>query len=73
MRDANRKSGGYDLPGCPDTEGSGSDLRNAALNVGMGFGTAGVFGGAITDIANNTMMSNLMEPSGSTSTSLKAN
>lgn len=51
-------------------EGSGSDLRNAALNVGMGFGTAGVFSSAITDIANNTMMSNLMEPNGSTSTSL---
>lgn len=43
-------------------EGSGSDLRNAAMGVGMGFGVGGAFGDVITNISNNTMMQNLTEP-----------
>ncbi len=45
-----------------ENEGSGSDLRNAAMGIGMGFGVGGVFGDAITNISNNTMMSSLTEP-----------
>lgn len=45
-----------------ENEGSGSDLRNAAMGIGMGFGVGGAFGDALTNISNNTMMSSLMEP-----------
>lgn len=45
-----------------ENEGSGSDLRNAAMGVGMGFGVGGAFGDAITNISKSTMMSNLNEP-----------
>ena len=45
-----------------ENEGSGSDLRNAAMGIGMGFGVGGVFSDAITNISNNTMMSSLTEP-----------
>lgn len=45
-----------------ENEGSGSDLRNAAMGIGMGFGVGGAFGDAITNISNNTMMSSLTEP-----------
>lgn len=44
-----------------ENEGSGSDLRNAAMGIGMGFGVGGVFSDAITNISNNTMMSSLTE------------
>ena len=43
-------------------EGSGSDLRNAAMGIGMGFGVGGAFGDALTNISNNTMMSSLTDP-----------
>ena len=43
-------------------EGSGSDLRNAAMGIGMGFGVGGAFGDAITNISNSTMMSSLTDP-----------
>lgn len=49
-----------------ENEGSGSDLRNAAMGLGMGVGVGGVFGDAITNISNNTMMSSLMDPAMST-------
>lgn len=42
-------------------EGSGSDLRNAAMGLGMGFGVGGSFGNALNGIANNTL-NGLMEP-----------
>lgn len=42
-------------------EGSGSDLRNAAMGIGMGFGVGGAFGNTINDIANGTM-NGLMNP-----------
>lgn len=42
-----------------ENEGSGSDLRNAAMGIGMGFGIGGTFSDAITNISNNTMMSGL--------------
>lgn len=42
-------------------EGSGSDLRNAALGIGVGFGVGGAFGDAITNISQNTMMANLTD------------
>lgn len=45
-----------------ENEGSGSDLRNAAMGIGMGFGVGGAFCDAITNISNNTMMSSLTEP-----------
>lgn len=45
-----------------ENEGSGSDLRNAAMGIGMGFGVGGAFGDAITNISNNTMMSSLTDP-----------
>lgn len=44
-------------------EGSGSDLRNAAMGLGMGFGVGGSFGNALNGIANNTL-NGLMEPVG---------
>ena len=46
-------------------EGSGSDLRNAAMGIGMGFGVGGAFGSAVNNIANQTM-GGLMEPVGGT-------
>lgn len=52
-----------------ENEGSGSDLRNAAMGVGMGFGVGGAFGDVLTNISNNTMMSNLTEPVYSTARS----
>ena len=44
-------------------EGSGSDLRNAAMGVGIGFGVGGAFGNTLNNIAGNTM-NGLMEPLG---------
>ena len=38
-----------------DNEGSGSDLRNAAMGIGIGFGAGGAFGNSINEIANQTM------------------
>lgn len=43
-------------------EGSGSELRNTAIGLGMGFSAGGVFGDAMSTISSNTMMSGLMEP-----------
>lgn len=45
-----------------ENEGSGSDLRNAAMGVGMGFGVGGAFGNALNSISNSTMLSNLTDP-----------
>ncbi len=42
-------------------EGSGSDLRNAAMGVGIGFGVGGTLGNTINNIANQTM-GGLMDP-----------
>lgn len=36
-------------------EGSGADMRNAAMGIGMGFGVGGAFGNAMNGIMNNTM------------------
>ena len=44
-------------------EGSGSDLRNAAMGIGVGFGVGGAFGNALNGIANGTM-NGLMQPVG---------
>lgn len=44
-----------------ENEGSGSDLRNAAMAIGMGAGVGGAFGNVIANISNNTM-SDLMQP-----------
>lgn len=44
-----------------ENEGSGSDLRSAAMGIGVGFGVSGAFSNAIANIANNTMMSSLTE------------
>lgn len=44
-----------------ENEGSGSDLRNAAMGIGIGFGAGGAFGNAITNIANNTSLSSLTD------------
>ncbi len=49
-------------------EGSGSDLRNAAMGVSMGFGVGGVFSDAIRNISENTMMPNLTDPVSHTNT-----
>ena len=38
-----------------ENEGSGSDLRNMAMGVGVGFGVGGSFGSAFADIASSTM------------------
>lgn len=55
---------GFDVMGdVARNEGSGSDLRNAAMGVGMGFGVGGAFGNTLNGIANNTM-NGLMEPLG---------
>ena len=45
-----------------ENEGSGSDLRNAAMGLGMGFGVGGVFGDALQNISQNTMQSSLSDP-----------
>lgn len=42
-------------------EGSGSDLRNAAMGLGMGFGVGGLFGNTLNGIASG-VMNGLMEP-----------
>lgn len=47
-----------------DNEGSGSDLRNAAMGIGMGYGVGGAFGHAINDISRGTMFSGLMNSMG---------
>lgn len=53
---------GFDVMGdVARNEGSGSDLRNAAMGIGIGFGAGGAFGNAINGIANGTM-NDLMEP-----------
>lgn len=44
-----------------DNEGSGSDLRNAAMGIGIGFGAGGALGNAMNTITSNTM-SGLMTP-----------
>lgn len=55
---------GFDVMGdVARNEGSGSDLRNAAMGVGIGFGVGGAFGNTLNGIANNTM-NGLMEPLG---------
>lgn len=55
---------GFDVMGdVAKNEGSGSDLKNAAMGVGMGFGVGGAFGNALNVIANGTM-NGLMEPVG---------
>lgn len=57
---------GFDVMGdVARNEGSGSDLRNAAMGIGMGFGVGGAFGSAVNNIANQTM-GGLMEPVGGT-------
>lgn len=38
-----------------ENEGSGSDLRNAAMGLGMGFGMGGPIGGAFGSLASSTM------------------
>lgn len=45
-----------------ENEGSGSDLRNAAMGIGMGFGVGGAFGDAMSNISQNTMYSNMAAP-----------
>lgn len=55
---------GFDVMGdVARNEGSGSDLRNAAMGIGMGFGVGGAFGNALNSISSNTM-NGLMEPIG---------
>ncbi|MDR1713641.1 MAG: SPFH domain-containing protein [Coriobacteriales bacterium] len=43
-------------------EGSGSDVRGAAMGIGMGFGMGGAFGGAISQMANTTLTPTLVDP-----------
>lgn len=38
-----------------ENEGSGSDLRNAAMGIGMGFGMGDIFGRSIKNISNDTL------------------
>lgn len=45
-----------------ENEGSGSDLRNAAMGIGMGFGAGGVFGSVISDISSSTLGAGLTTP-----------
>ena len=55
---------GFDVMGdVARNEGSGSDLRNAAMGIGVGFGVGGAFGNALNGIANGTM-NGLMQPVG---------
>lgn len=59
---------GFDVMGdVARNEGSGSDLRNAAMGVGIGFGVGGAFGNTLNNIAGNTM-NGLMDPLGTSST-----
>ena len=44
-------------------EGTGSDLRNAAMGLGIGFGVGGPLGSAMRDLSQSTM-SGLMDPAG---------
>lgn len=39
-----------------ENEGSGSDLQNAAMGIGIGLGAGGAFGGAMQNIAQNVMI-----------------
>ncbi len=58
---------GFDVMGdVARNEGSGSDLRNAAMGVGIGFGVGGAFGNTLNNIAGNTM-NGLMDPLGTSS------
>lgn len=58
---------GFDVMGdVARNEGSGSDLRNAAMGVGIGFGAGGAFGNAMNTISNRTM-NGLMDPIGTPS------
>lgn len=53
---------GFDVVGdIARNEGSGSDLRNAAMGVGMEFGIGGSISNALNSISNGTM-NGLMEP-----------
>jgi len=45
-----------------ENEGSGSDLRNAAMGIGMGFGAGGIFGSVISDISSSTLGGGLTTP-----------
>lgn len=63
---------GFDVMGdVARNEGSGSDIRNAAMGIGIGFGAGGAFGNAINGIANGTM-NGLMEPIGTQKTQEKS-
>lgn len=54
---------GYDvMEKVAENEGSGSDLRNAAMGIGMGFGVGGAFGDALTNISNSTMSTGMTTP-----------
>ena len=44
-------------------EGSGADMKNAAMGIGMGFGVGGAFGNAMNDIVSNTM-NEFIKPAG---------
>lgn len=46
-----------------DNEGSGSDIRNALMGVGMGFGVGGTFGQVFNNIASSTMGNGMMASS----------
>lgn len=54
-----QKEGFEVLKSMAKNEGSGSDLRNAAMGIGMGFGVGGAFGDVVGDIARNTMVPNV--------------
>lgn len=43
-------------------EGSGSEVRGAAMGLGMGFGMGGAFGSAIGNIASTTLNPSLLNP-----------
>lgn len=45
-----------------ENEGSGADLRNTAMNLGMGLGAGEVFGDVLKNISSSTMMSELNVP-----------
>ena len=63
---------GFDVMGdVARNEGSGSDICNAAMGIGIGFGAGGAFGNAINGIANGTM-NGLMEPIGTQKTQEKS-
>ena len=51
-----QQSRGYDvMEKVAENEGSGADLRNAAMGIGMGFGVGGAFGDVLHNISNATM------------------